>query len=64
MVNAIDRNEGVAERPRHAGVHLGDHQIGRVDSCAHDVDRNADARVPVAIGRTHLKQRHVDADPS
>ena len=62
--DAVDMYERVAERARHPGVHLGEHQVGALDGGPHHIHRDAEAHVAVRIGRAHLDERDIDPDPT
>jgi len=55
-----ERHERVTERARHVRVDLRDHQLGGLEGCSHDIDRDTEANEPKLIGRADLKQCDVD----
>ena len=63
-VDAVDVQEGLAHGAGHVRVDLGDDPGRIADRGAHDVDRDAEADIAVAIGSRDLDERGVDRDPA
>ena len=59
-IHIVDMDKAPAQDPGHAGVNLGDNQIGRQGCRQGDVHRHPQAHPSEIIGRGHLDQGHMN----
>jgi hypothetical protein len=61
-IDPVDVKEGVAERPRHERIHLGDNGLGVAQHAHRDIDRDAEADEAIGVWRRHLHEGDICLD--